>query len=180
MKKQLIATLVGGLILFVWQFLSWSMLNIHADEYKYTPNQDTILQTLTRNLEGTGTYMLPGLPPGSSKEDEERLMESGKGKPWASIQYHQTFGGNMGVYMARAFSADLLAVFLLVWLLLRFANLDFTTTMLASLAAGGIGYLTTSYLNSIWFETNSLGHLIDTVAQWGLAGIWLGWWLNRK
>jgi len=180
MQKQLIATLVGGIILFVWQFLSWSMLNVHADEYKYTPNQDTILQTLAQHLESEGTYMLPGLPPGSTREEEERLNESLKGKPWASISYHHSFAGSMGVYMTRAFTADLLAVFLLVWMLLRFAKLDFTTTLLASLAAGGIGYLTTSYLNSIWFETSSMGHLVDTLAQWGLTGIWLGWWLNRK
>ncbi|MFN0015134.1 MAG: hypothetical protein ACKVU2_11360 [Saprospiraceae bacterium] len=180
MKKQLIATLVGGIILFVWQFLSWSMLGVHKDEFMYTPNQDTIMANLTQTLGKEGIYMLPNVPPGTSHEEHERLMEGFVGKPWASVAYHESFEGNMGIYMARAFSADLLALFLLVWLLLKFANLNFKTTLLASLAVGGIGYLTTSYLNSIWFETNSMGHLIDTVAQWGLAGAWLGWWLNRR
>ncbi len=29
MKKTIIAVIVGGLMLFAWQFLSWSMLNLH-------------------------------------------------------------------------------------------------------------------------------------------------------
>ena len=32
MKKQLLATLVGGIILFVWQFLSWALIPIHKSE----------------------------------------------------------------------------------------------------------------------------------------------------
>ena len=50
---------------------------------------------------------------------------------------------------------------------------------MAALAVGFTGYLTIPYLNSVWFEASSIGSLIDTVAQWGLLGVWLGWWLNR-
>jgi hypothetical protein len=32
----------------------------------------------------------------------------------------------------------------------------------------------------VWMETDSTGYLVDTIAQWGLVGVWLGWWLNRK
>lgn len=46
-------------------------------------------------------------------------------------------------------------------------------------AIGIIGYLTIPYLYSIWFETNSLGHLVDALVSWGLVGAWLGWWLPR-
>jgi hypothetical protein len=45
---------------------------------------------------------------------------------------------------------------------------------------GGIGYLTIPYLNSIWFDNNSMGYLIDWLVQWGVVGAWLGWWLTRK
>ncbi|NND31962.1 MAG: hypothetical protein HKN76_05175, partial [Saprospiraceae bacterium] len=54
------------------------------------------------------------------------------------------------------------------------------TSIIASLAVGIIGYLTINYLNSIWYETGSWPELIDTLAQWGLVGVWLGWYLNRK
>lgn len=178
MKKQLIATLVGAIIVFVWQFLSWAMLNVHGAEYKYAANQDTIMQVLSRNLE-EGGYMLPQPAPGSTPEQHKAFMESSQGKPWASITYHKSFDGNMGMNMLRAFVVDFVAVFLLVWLLLKFANLDFKTALLGSLAVGAIAYLTIPYLNSIWFETNTMAYLIDLVVQWGLTGAWLGWYLTR-
>lgn len=53
-------------------------------------------------------------------------------------------------------------------------DLDFKTAILSSLAVGIIGYLTIPYLNSIWFEGNSIPQLIDTVFQWGICGTWLG------
>jgi hypothetical protein len=179
MKKQLIATLVGAIIVFIWQFLSWTTLNVHGSEYKYTANQDKIIEALTQNLE-EGSYMLPQYAPGSTPEQQKAFMESSAGKPWATVSYHKSFDGSMGMNMFRGFVVDLVAVFLLVWLLLKFANLDFKTTLLASWAVGAIGYLTIPYLNSIWFETNTMGYVIDLVAQWGLVGAWLGWWLTKR
>ncbi len=179
MKKQLIASLVGGIILFVWQFLSWSMLNIHGSEMAYTANQDKILENLMQNLE-EGSYFLPNLPPGSSSAEEQAYMQNSAGKPWAIVSYHKAMNMSMGMNMFRAFAVDLVAAFLLTWLLLKFANLDLKTALLSSLAVGGISYLTIPYLNSIWFESNSIGYLIDAAAQWGLVGVWLGWWLPRQ
>lgn len=179
MKKQLIASLVGGILLFVWQFLSWSMLNIHGSEMAYTPNQDKILENLTQNLE-EGSYFLPNLPPGSSSAEEQAYMQNSVGKPWAIVSYHKAMNMSMGMNMFRGLAVDFVAAFLLTWLLLKFASLDMKTSVLTSLAVGGIGYLTIPYLNSIWFESNSIGHLIDAVAQWGLVGVWLGWWLPRQ
>ena len=177
MKKQLIATLVGGVILFLWQFLSWSLLNVHASEMKYTANQDKIMETLGQTLD-EGSYFLPGMPPGSSPEAQQAQMESSMGKPWATISYHKSMQMSMGMNMFRGFVVDLLAVFLLVLLLSQFASLDMKTAVFAALAVGGIGYLTIPYLNNIWFETHSMGYLIDAVVQWGLVGGWLGWWLR--
>ncbi len=180
MKKQLIAILVGGIILFIWQFLTWSLLNVHGNETKYTPNQARIMETLSQNLPEAGSYMLPQPPPGSSQAEKQAFMENASSTPWASIVYHKNFNTNMGMNMLRGILVDWLAVFLLVWLLLKFANLDFKTVLLTSLAVGIIGYLTISYLYTIWFDTSSIGQLIDTFVQWGLTGTWLGWWLTRK
>ncbi len=34
MKKMIVGALVGGLILFVWQFLTWGALNLHEAQQK--------------------------------------------------------------------------------------------------------------------------------------------------
>ncbi len=176
MKKQLIASLAGAFILFLWQFLSWGLLNVHGAEFKYTANQDKIMEALTQNME-EGSYMLPQAPPGSSHEEQQKAMEN---KPWALVSYHKAMDMGMGMNMFRGFVVDFVSVFLLVWLLLKSSSLDFKTALLASLAVGAIGYLTIPYLNSIWFKSNTIGYIVDTVVQWGVVGVWLGWWLPRK
>ena len=179
-KKLIIGALVGGIIFFIWQTLSWTMLNLHGSTQKYTPNQDTILAVLGSQLAEEGSYFLPNVAPGSTNEEMEKYYESVTGKPWAQVSYHKAMEMNMGVNMMRGFVVDLVAVFLLCWLLLKMPDLSMQTSILASVAVGVIGYLTTEYSSSIWYETNTIPDLIDAVVAWALCGAWLGWWINRK
>lgn len=180
MKKQLIAAAVGAVLLFVWQFLTWSVLPTHQSEYGYSANQDKIMEFLNQNLTEEGVYMMPGVPPGASHEEAEAAMKNGEGKPWASIAYHKSMELNMGMNMFRGLAVDVVAVWLLVWLLLQFRSLDMLTALKTSVAVGFIGYLTITYTHSIWFEERTVGHLIDAIVSWGLVGAWLGWWLPRE
>ncbi len=178
MKNQLIATIVGAIILFVWQFVSWAALNLHGNETQYAPNQDAILTCLAENLE-PGHYMMPQPAPGSSQAEMEAYMKNVQGKPWALISYHSSLEFNMGGNLLRGFLVDLIAVFLLVWLMGKMPGLDMATALMAAIIVGVIGYLTIPYLNHIWFETPSLAYLIDSVVPWGLVGLWLGWYLRK-
>lgn len=178
MKKQLIAAAVGGLIIFLWQFLSWSALNVHGAEMKYTQNQDEILSFLSENLQ-EGQYFLPTVPPDLPRSEHQAVMENAMGKPWARISYHEKMETNMAVNMIRGFAIDFLSVLLLIWILLKFADLNISSAVIASLSVGAIGYFTFPYLNSIWFEGSTLGYILDTIVQWGLVGVWLGWYLRK-
>jgi hypothetical protein len=179
MTKQITAVLVAAILIFLWQFLSWSMLGVHQSEFKYTANQDKILEFLAETLDEEGSYMLPGVPPGTAMDQEQAMMKPYEGKPWAHISYHKSMSMAMGMNLVRGFAADLLAAYLLVWLLMKIETRSLSTILSCSLAVGLVGYLTIPYLNSIWFETSSLGYLIDAVVQWGVVGLWLGWWLPR-
>ena len=180
MQKQIIGALVGASILFIWQFLSFGMLNLHGAEGQYTPNQEQILECLSQNLTESGQYFLPGVPPGSSAEEYQAAMESGMGKPWAQINYHPKMEMSMPLNMARGFAVDFLSVLLLVWLLMRMRDVDMKTAVIASLSVGAIGYMTIVYLDSVWYETSTLAYLLDAGVSWGLVGAWLGFWLTRK
>lgn len=179
MKNRLIAALVAAVILFFWQFLSWAALDLHQAEIQYAPNQDAILQALGEHLE-PGHYFLPQPPPGASAEEMKTFQTESVGKPWARVSYHAAMDADMSMNMLRGFVVDLLAAFLLIWILGKMQNLDLQTTVLSSLFVGLTGYLTIAYLNSAWFETPSLGYLIDSVIQWGLVGLWLGWFLPGR
>ena len=69
MKKYLLFSLLGGLILFVYQFLSHAAIDLHKDFHQYTDKQDTITSFLQRlNLE-EGSYMMPMYPEGLTQDE---------------------------------------------------------------------------------------------------------------
>ncbi len=180
MKKLIIGALVAAIILFIWQFLSWQGLSLHAAEAQHTMDQQKILPVLAEHLQ-EGQYMLVTVPEGTGKDQmmDPEIMEAMTDKPWAMINYHPSFEMNMGVNLFRGFVMDLLAALLLCWVLMKIGSLDFKTTLLASIAIGFIGYFTIPYLNHIWYETDTIGYLIDAIVGWGLVGAWLGWFLTR-
>jgi hypothetical protein len=178
MKKTIIGVSVGALILFIWQFITWGAVNLHSGMQQHTPKQAEILKYLGDNLE-EGFYMLPVSPPGTSAEEMQKLMEESNGKPWAQIYYHKALNTAMGMNLVRGIVVDLLAVFLLVFLIQKMGNASFQTIVLSSLSVGLIGYLSVTYVNAIWFEYKTLADLVDAVVSWGLIGLWLGFWLRR-
>ncbi len=178
MGRLLVGGLVGGLILFIWQFLSWSMLNVHAENFKYSENEQAVIDCLSANLK-SGEYFIPGNPPGASSEELTKIRKNAIGKPWAKINYREQYNVNMGLNMARGFVVDFLAALLLCWILLKIPNISFGDVVIGSLAVGLIGYFTGPYISHVWFESSSIGDLIDAVVSWGIVGIFLGWWLRR-
>jgi len=180
MKKFIIATVVGGIVLFMWQFLSFAAVNLHSKATTYTPKQDTILQFLSSNLQ-EGQYLLPTVPPNSSMDDEQKLMEAANGKPWASIAYHKSLDTGMTLNLVRGYIADIAIIALVVWLLLQFKQRKFLTILLANIAIGSIAFMNIPYQDYIWYKTFDINaYLLDAVVGWGLVGLWLGWYLKEK
>lgn len=179
--KNLVATLVAGIILMAWQTASHTALQLHSMQEQYTPAQDTILQVLSQHLTTGGQYYLPNLPPGSSMEDYEKAMEQSMGKPWASIIYYPSNETNMVSNILRGLATNILLAFFLVWILGKLSQPGFSKIVAVSLAVGFIGFCFHPYPGFIWYKIPGVWvELIDSLVAFGLAGIWLGWWLGRK
>ena len=180
MKKSLIGAIVGGIIIFIWQFLSWALINFHKPAQQYTPKQDVVMAALSSNLE-EGGYFIPNVPDGSSKEEHEKAMKDAEGKPWATVQYHKANDTNMAMNMVRGFITNVITVWLLCWVLLRLHKPGFSTIFTASLFTGLIVFLNVPYINHIWYQSFDLwAHFADAVVSWGVTGLWLAWWLRRN
>ncbi|MBL7738097.1 MAG: hypothetical protein JNK14_02675 [Chitinophagaceae bacterium] len=183
MKKWLIGSLVGAILVFLWHFLSWTTLGVHDAEAKYTPAQDSIISYLSSIIKEEGVYMLPTVPPGSSMDAGEALGKKMDGKPWATIMYKNAYNHDMIRPMIRSFLVDLFLVFTLIYILTRGGTPRSIRVVAGSVATGLFCFLAGPYTAHIWFQVPMeaiTGHLIDSLVAWGLVGIWLGWWLNRK
>jgi len=183
MKKWLIGSFVGAILVFLWQFLSWTILQFHGGEAKYTPAQTEIMNSLTASLKEDGMYMLPTAAPGTSMEDHQKMMNDMEGKPWATVTYRSAYKNDMVMPMIRGFLVDWFLVFTLIYILTRGGTPTRIRVLAGSVAVGLFTFLAGPYTMHNWFQTPTeayTGHLLDAFVTWGLAGIWLGWWLNRK
>jgi 4-amino-4-deoxy-L-arabinose transferase-like glycosyltransferase len=181
MKKLAIASIVGGIIIFIYQTLSWTVLNLHQANQEYTPKQDTILAFMNQQFSEDGSYLLPYFPKGTSSDDMQKLMQSAMGKPWMQIQYHKVQNMSMGANIAKGLVTDILIVALLCWILIKMTDAGFGKIFMACLITGIIVFLNSPFTVHIWYPKADIGaHFTDAVISWGLCGIWLGWFLNRR
>jgi hypothetical protein len=180
MKKIVIGSLVAGILMFIWQFVTWGAANLHERSQQYTDKQDAIMSFLnSQNLE-EGGYIMPTISRESKKEEWEAKMKEMEGKPWASIQYHKEYHGSMGMRIARSFLIDFLTMLLFCWIIRRLNFPSFTTILTASLVTGLIVFFNAWYTHFIWYETADIwAHFGDAIISWGLVGLWLGWWFTR-
>ena len=98
MKKYILFGLLGGLVLFFWQFLSNAALDFHQDFHHYTEHQDDIVLYIDSLQLEEGSYMMPMYPTGLSQEEIEKYMESKRGKSWIILQYHKNWDMNMIIF----------------------------------------------------------------------------------
>lgn len=181
MMRKIIAALVAGTLIMLWQTASHTFLQLHASQEMYTPAQDTIMQVLSTHLKTDGQYFIPNVPPGTSMEEMEKVMETTMGKPYASILYHPMQDMSMTKNLLQGFGTYIILSFALVWLLAQFKNLTFSNALFASLAVGFISFCFHPYPGFIWYRIPGVSiELLDSLVAFGLAGAWLGWYLPKK
>ena len=183
MKKWLIGSLVGAILLFAWQFISWAAAGLHDGEYKYTPQQDQIMNALSSNIKEDGQYMIPRTPIGASQEDHEKFMKDMVGKPTAVVAYKTAYEYNMVSSIVRGFLVDLVLVLLLIYVLGKRTDLSLGSVYMATLAIGFIAWLWYPYTEHNWFQTPMAiitGALMDWIIAYSILGLWLGFWLRRS
>ena len=174
MKRHILFALVGGIILFVWQFISFAGANLHALSMEYTPLQDEILADLqARGLE-EGMYVL-GMPsPDLGPEAHTAEIVRRVGQPWAVLNYHGSLSNNMGMNMFRGLATGIAIAWLFFWLILQQKSTDLKHRIILSLCVGLISFLVVPYTNFIWYQNpDIMAHLMDGVAPWLVLG-WLG------
>jgi len=87
----------------------------------------------------------------------------------------------MYMNMARSLLVDIVIIWLLCWLLAKIPSPSFGTVLIGSIGTGIIVFLNAPYTMHIWYGSFDLmAHFTDALLEWGIAGLWLGWWLTRS
>ncbi|NVO21251.1 MAG: hypothetical protein HXX13_16230 [Bacteroidetes bacterium] len=171
MKKKILFSVIGAVVIFVWQFLSFAMPNFHKSSSRYTAVQDSILDKLSAlNLE-EGMYMLRQPDPSLSFDKQKEQMAQMEGKSWAVLNYHKTNSMSMAMNMFRGFLVCIVISFLLFWIFLQQKDPTLVNRMLVSLAIGLIGFFFSPYTSFIWYkEPGIFAYFADGIIPWLILG----------
>lgn len=174
MKKLLLFSLVGGVILFVWQFLSFAMPNLHKSSMEYTPVQDEVLAALESSGLQEGMYMLGQPDPALTGEEAKKAMDKYEGKPWAILNYQAQNTDKMVMNMIRGFIICMIISGFFFWVIRQQKDPVLTKRLLTGLAIGLIGFFFFPYTGFIWFrEPDIWAYLADGIVPWAILG-WVG------
>lgn len=192
MKKPLIATAVGAIIIFIWSALSWMVLPVHHTTFMHTPSQDVILKNIQENIGESGVYMLPSVDNSNIKMFDagyqkacQELHEATIGKAAAMIFYSKEMSTENPSTMVIGYSLQFIAVFIVVIFLTllkdRFTTFfeRWTAVMFFAVIVSIEGYLMAwNWMGHPWHYIR--GFVIDTYVSFGLCGAWLAWYLGRE
>jgi hypothetical protein len=172
MKRKLLFSLIGAIVIFTWQFLSYAMPNFHKSASAYAPAQDSILQMLEKQGISEGMYLLGQPDPSLSQAEQKTAMAALEGKPWAVINFHKVSSMNMAMPMIRGLLVCFVISFLLFWLFMQQKEPTLANRLYLALAVGMIGFFFVPYTNFIWYKAPDIfAHFADAIVPWLILGL---------
>ena len=83
MKRVLLATILGAVTLFAWQFVSRMQLRYYQDTISPWPGEAAAVEAVLKGFPESGAYQYPAMPSDSAGRD--KLVEYAKNKPVANL-----------------------------------------------------------------------------------------------
>ena len=174
MKNPIVYTLVGGLVLFVWQFLSYAAINLHGETQAYTPKDQEILAFLESIELEHGMYAL-GAPSPEERNDpalQEAYLERTEGRSWGVLNYQPNWTNNMLPNLGRSLFMNLLTALFLFWMMRNLSDGSLKKRLLLAVAVGWVGFMFFPYSHFIWYKNPDIwAHMLDATVPFAVLGL---------
>src|SRR5713226_3299618 len=119
-------TLLGGLVLFVWSSLAWTVLHLHDSALLRFTSEDAVTQAIVANAPQSGIYVAPaaanhtpGMSPDQIKAADQAAQDRMAKGPAVFASVRLGAMGSMAPYMIVQVITCLLAALLATLLLLK-------------------------------------------------------------
>lgn len=190
MGKLIKGGVFGGIILFVWAAISWTLLNWHITTFEPFPNENTASEFI-QSLPTSGMYMLPmsfKLPNSASQVDKDAAMEENnqrktKGPIVFAAVSKQGTNPNMFKEMGISLVSQIIAALLVTGLVLIKPHTQYShrlfQVILFALAAGIVTHI--PYMN--WFVFSpyyTLISMLDLLIGWFFAGLVISYFTRPR
>lgn len=189
MKRIVLAALLGGLTMFVWEFVAHMALPLGETGMVIAPEpaQDAALNALRDNLREEGVYLLPGMTPEQWNDEAaaEAFSVAAANKPYAFVVYQPQGRHSMAAFpvsLGWQLLTDVLAALVVAWIV-SLTVATFATRVFAAGAMGFFAWLVSAAPQWNWYRFPmdfTFVQLVMLLVGWLLAGVVIAWMLKPK
>lgn len=176
MIRIVLASILGGLLMFAWGAVAHLLLPISRDALTPLPDEAPVIAALTTHVPEAGTYAFPWIghdpePDEAQRAEWERRLANGP----SGLLVYRPYGGDAlsPRALVTEFASNLLAAFLGALLLVQLPS-GFGRRVLTVMLVGVAAWLSISVSQWNWYGFSRpfvLFELIDQAIGWLLAGI---------
>ena len=177
-KRFIVAVIIGTLILFVWNALSWMVLPFHANALKTIPEEAMNPEILKQNLKEDGVYHYPGLPENNTPEEWIPIQEKLKTGPRITLMVYKS--GETSVFSPSSFLRgllfNLLTVLLLLFIITKIENKSVRNIIMLSVTFGLLISFARDFPQMVWYLYPlhfTLTEVFDTLVSFLLLGLFM-------
>lgn len=188
--RILLAGIVGGVVMFFWNFVAHEFLPLGEMGVRVMTNEDAVTGALQTNLGDTsGFYIFPsgGLTPGASGEQKKAAMQKAEEQMAAGaggvLIYRPKRVFNFPKRLIIQFATDVAEALLAVFLLAQTSITGFGGKVGFVLTAGILAAITTNVPYANWYgfpKDFTLGQMITQILGFLLVGIVVTLVLGRR
>jgi hypothetical protein len=182
MRKFVLCTLVGGVILFVWGFISHMAIPWYHMTVSSFTNENLVAKAVRVSVPSSGIYFYPNLEhkPGMTAEEKKAAMELQQSNaiegPVIFAAVRKEGMASMTAPLVISFVINLVTAFLLTWILIMTGITSYWRKVLLCVLTGII-ILVVAHLQYWNWYSFGMGYTLvtglDTIIGFFLAGLLL-------
>ena len=184
MIRILLATIVGAVVLYIWNMAAWMFLPVHEGTIHNLTDEQAIKQELVKQNLKPGYYVVPGMPEKQTEEAFAACMKAHREGPVVSIIYANGAEMMSPQVMAGGFGIDVAACLIAALLLSGATCCKYYLQRVGFVMGMGLFAFLVSYLallNWMYYPLDyTLGMFTDMVIGWTLAGLVMGLFIKPK
>lgn len=175
MKKIVLATLVGAVVVFVWNSIAHVALPIGTIGLSSLPNEEPVLQSLAASVHEPGLYFFPAIDMKAATKEQRAVWEKKLHDGPSGLLVYRPHGGEAIApwQLIHEFLANLLEAAIVAFLLSMMAA-SYGRRVLATTLLGLFGSATILLSYWIWYGFPALfvlGEIGEHMFGWLLAGL---------
>jgi hypothetical protein len=182
MKNVLVAGILGGVVVFIWSFISWAIIPWHAAVMNSIPSGEQVAEILKNDGLEAGFYHHPGFPEEHNEDTEKAWSERYMQGPNINFLIFSPVGADPmdPMQFIRSLILNILSAILASYMLLQaLSSLNGLLQRAFYVMALG-GFVALVYPLAEWNWWNfpadfTLVAVCDTIITWFLGGLAIAW-----